>query len=437
LSKPTTLERRLALSAPSCRVTTAVRQHAAAAYELGDLHGLALWLQVRARLARLSPVELQELRALARVLVRQSSAIRRSLERQLQAAAEQHQVPASLSWEQRQQLLVQREAQRRAGDRQPVPIIAPSAAPVPMGRHSRQARGECGVRLARKIDRLLVESQGAPPPATAPEAAAAGDQPEVGMPDQRQPMAQSPAAEPALAPRVAWPISPSLLPATPAGAVVAPAPRKRAPRGTCCPRELELPLTLLLQRIHHHEDELDWPEDPEFPWELAIETLEELQASGAPLGPSCAEHQAPAEPETLGHQIGDHREPGPEAADPAAAGDLVDPPEIYASSNPEALAHQPELQPMAEPAMADLHEQVLVAAAQADLEPEPAEPLPVSIHALEAAKELIPAGAVAPAELSPRARAIAELGAALLQGGPTVTLPAATAAELLEALVAA
>ena len=35
--------------------------------------------------------------------------------------------------------------------------------------------------------------------------------------------------------------------------------------------------------------------------------------------------------------------------------------------------------------------QVLVAAAQAGLEQEPAEPLPVSIHAVEAAKELIPA----------------------------------------------
>ena len=77
--------------------------------------------------------------------------------------------------------------------------------------------------------------------------------------------------------------------------------------------------------------------------------------------------------------------------------------------------------------MADLHEQVLVAAAQADLEPEP---LPVSIHALEAAW-----AAPAVAELSPRARAIAELGAALLQGGQSITLPAATAAELLEALV--
>jgi hypothetical protein len=164
LSRPTTLERRFATPARGCRVTTAVRQHGAAAYELGDLHGLALWLQARARLARLSPVELQELRALARVLVRQASPIRRSLERQLQAAAEQQQVPASLSWEQRQQLLVQREARRRAGDRQQVTLVPPMAA-APRSSYSRQARGECGVRLARKIDRLLVESQGAPPPA--------------------------------------------------------------------------------------------------------------------------------------------------------------------------------------------------------------------------------------------------------------------------------
>ena len=59
MSTPTTLERRFATPARGCRVTTAVRQHGAAAYELGDLHGLALWLQARARLARLSPVELQ------------------------------------------------------------------------------------------------------------------------------------------------------------------------------------------------------------------------------------------------------------------------------------------------------------------------------------------------------------------------------------------
>lgn len=43
-------------------------------------------------------------------------------------------------------------------------------------------------------------------------------------------------------------------------------------------------MTLLLQQIRHHEDESDWPEDPEFPWELAIEMLEELQASGAAIG---------------------------------------------------------------------------------------------------------------------------------------------------------
>ena len=123
-----------------------------------------------------------------------------------------------------------------------------------------------------------------------------------------------------------------------------------------------------------------------------------------------------------------------------------------ASPAPEALAYQPELQPLAESATADLHEQVLVAAAQADLEPEPAEPLPVSIHSAAAVPETqaiaaaleeawlvehpAPATAAAVAELSPKARAIAELGAALLlQGGQSITLPAATAAELLEALV--
>ena len=259
MSTPTTLERRFATPARGCRVTTAVRQHGAAAYELGDLHGLALWLQARARLSRLSPVELQELRALALVLVRQASPIRRSLEQQLQAAAEQ-QVPASLSWEERQQLLVQREAQRRAGG---MPLAGssltkmPKALPAPRGRgrhKGAQPIGECGARLARKIDRLLAEIQGAPPPATAPGAGGA----------------------------------------------------------------------------------------------------EVLAAAAA--------------------------EPIP--ADLATA----------------------ELQPLAESATADLHEQVLVAAAQADLEPEP---LPVSIHALEAAW-----AAPAVAELSPRARAIAELGVA-------------------------
>ena len=78
-----------------------------------------------------------------------------------------------------------------------------------------------------------------------------------------------------------------------------------------------------------------------------------------------------------------------------------------------------------------------MAAAQGLLEPELGpEPMPVSIHALEAAWAAEPAAAAAAAELSPRARAIAELGAALLQGGQTVTLPAALAAELLEALLA-
>ena len=499
MSKPTTtLERRLDAPARGCRVTTAVRQHGAAAYGLGGLHGLALWLQARARLSRLSPVELQELRALARVLLLHSAPIRRSLEQQLQAAAEQQQVPASFNWEQRQQLLVQREAQRRAGagDRQPVPLVpAVAAALRGRGRHKgAQPIGECGARLARKIDRLLAEVQaaGAPEQGSAeqpepggrrpqqPEAeipvhgpiramgseGRTGDQPEA-VADHHQPLAQAPAAEPAPAPRAAWPISPSLLPATPAGAVVAPAPRKRAPRGTCCPRELELPLTLLLQQIHHHEDELDWPEDPEFPWELAIETLEELQASGAAIGeiladsltaeaapstpgalePAAAELAAAAEPEGQGLQIGDHREPGPEAATPAAAGVLADALVCTAGPAPEAPSAAAALQPLAESATADLHEQVLVAAAQADLEP-----LPVSIRSAAAVPETqaiaaaleeawlvehpAPATAAAVAELSPKARAIAELGAALLlQGGQSITLPAATAAELLEALV--
>ena len=185
MSTPTTLERRFATPARGCRVTTAVRQHGAAAYELGDLHVLALWLQARARLARLSPVELQELRALARVLVRQASPIRRSLEQQLQAAAEQ-QVPASLSWEERQQLLVQREAQRRAGDRQPVTLgPAVAAAPRGRGRHKgAQPIGECGARLARKIDRLLAEVQAA----GAPEQGSA-EQPEPGGRRPQQPEA--------------------------------------------------------------------------------------------------------------------------------------------------------------------------------------------------------------------------------------------------------
>ena len=449
MSTPTTLERRLARSSQDCRVTTAVRQHAAEAYGLGGLHGLALWLQARARLARLSPVELVELRELARVLVRQAAPIRKALEQQLQAAAEQQQVPASLSWEQKQQLLAQREAQRRAGDRQQVTLV-PAVAAAPRSSYSRQPLAECGSRLAIKLDRLLVEIQGAPPPpATAPEAAAAGDQPEACMPEQHQPMAQSPAAEPALAPRAAWPSSPSLLPPATAGAVVVAAPRKRAPRGTCCPRELELPLTLLLQQIHHHEDESDWPEDPEFPWELAIETLEELQASGAGDQPeercdppaeaapstTLTLEQAAAEPEGQSLQIGDRREPGPEATNPAATGVLADPPGIAASPAPEARGLQPELAAAAESAAADLHEQVLAAAAHGDLEPEQREPMPVFIHALEAAWAAEPAAAAAPAELSPRARAIAELGAALLQGGQTITISKAAAAELLEALV--
>ena len=296
MSTPTTLERRLDAPARGCRVTTAVRQHGAAAYELGDLHGLALWLQARARLARLSPVELQELRALARVLVRQASPIRRSLEQQLQAAAEQ-QVPASLSWEERQQLLVQREAQRRAGG---MPLAGssltkmPKALPAPRGRgrhKGAQPIGECGARLARKIDRLLAEVRTTDPTDTD------------------------------------------------AGAEV-----------------------------------------------LAAAAPEPAMAESAP-----AELQPLAAPEAMAPQIGDRREPGPEPTTTVAAGDLADALVIAGSSAPEAPSAAAALQPLAESATADLHEQVLVAAAQAGLEQEPAEPLPVSIHAVEAAKELIPA----------------------------------------------
>ena len=295
MSTPTTLERRFATPARGCRVTTAVRQHGAAAYELGDLHGLALWLQARARLARLSPVELQELRALARVLVRQSSAIRRSLEQQLQAAAEQ-QVPASLSWEEKQQLLVQREAQRRAGDRQQVTLVpanrVDSPAPIPSGpSYCRKAKGECGQRLSKKLDRLL-ELVRTTDPAD-----------------------------------------------TDAGAEV-----------------------------------------------LATAAAEPAMAESAP-----AELQPLAAPEAMAPQIGDRREPGPEPTTTVAAGDLADALVIAGSSAPEAPSAAAALQPLAESATADLHEQVLVAAAQAGLEQEPAEPLPVSIHAVEAAKELIPA----------------------------------------------
>jgi hypothetical protein len=320
LSKPTTLERRLALWAPSCRVTAAVRKHAAAAYELGGLHGLALWLQARARLSRLSPVEMQELRELARVLVRQAAPIRKALTEQLKTAAEQ-QVPASLSWEQRQQLLAQREAQRRGFTTAAAPIITTSAAPVPRGSHSRQPAGECGQRLSKKLDRLLAEVLAS----GAPEAAGA---------DQPGPAALQPLAE----------------------------------------------------------------------------------------------------PEALARQSGDRRQPGPEVTNPAAAGDLAVPLVFAGSPAPEARGLQPATA-AAVAVTADLHEQVLVAAAHGLLEPELApQPLPVSIHALEAAWAAEPAGAAAPAELSPRARAIAELGAALLRGDQTITLPAALAAELLEAL---
>jgi len=164
------------------------------------------------------------------------------------------------------------------------------------------------------------------------------------------------------------------------------------------------------------------------------------QAPSATVAPEPATAAAAAElaaahqPEPLARQSGDPRQPQPEVTNPSAAGDLAVPLVIAGSSTPETLARQAGLQPLAESVAADLHEQVLVAAAHGLLEPElEPQPLPVSIHALalEAAWAAEPP---AVAELSPRARAIAELGAALLRGDQNITLPAATAAELLEAL---
>jgi len=159
---------------------------------------------------------------------------------------------------------------------------------------------------------------------------------------------------------------PATAAATQASAPAAAGPRKRAPRGTCCPRELERPLTLLLQQIRHHEeDEADWGPMEEFPWELANETLKELQTSR-------------------------HGTPGRGNAAEAAP------------------------------------------CATVALEAEPSTgPLPVQLPPDDATA----AGEAALAALSPRARAIAELGAALLQGGQRITISTGAAAELLEALV--
>jgi len=463
----------------ACRVTTAVRQHAAAAYELGGLHGLALWLQARARLARLSPVELVELRELARVLVRQAAPIRKALEQQLQATAPA--APAGLSWEQKQQLLAQREAQRRAGDRQPVtlmPIITTSAAPAPRGSHSRQARGECGQRLSKKLDRLLAEvlASGAPEGAAhQPEAAPATELPAQSLAAAAVP-AQSPRLRP---PRSAVGAAHPLLAALASGAAIGrnpadqPQPRGRAlqqpeaeilvhgpiramsPEGTT-PSSSPIrarPITTNLAAgapepaMASARDPLTTETQAELSaaiGEIVADLLTTEQVSGSTVEPepamaesAAAELEAAAEPETQARQSGDRRQLQPEGANPAAAGDLAVPLGITGSSTPETLAPQPELAAAAESAAADLHEAVLVAAAQGDLEPELApQPMPVSVHALEAAWAAEPAAAAAAAELSPRARAIAELGAALLQGGQTVTLPAALAAELLEALLA-
>jgi len=291
--------------APKCRATRQARAHSSAALQLGGLQGLAQWLQGRLQLPRLSPVERVELLALAKTLGRMATPLRKELreQAQLQAQAQQQQPPAP-SWAERRAALIQREQQRRTG---PAPSYAlalarPTTTATPRSAmastssdstHSRQARGEMGVRLERKLDRLLAEVLAA--------------EPEAGVADQSEPMAQPPAAESAPA-------------------------------------------------------------------------------------------SSPAAPITTN------------------------------------LAHQTELPALAEEAAADLHQQVLVAAAhgllESELEPQP---LPVSIHALalEAAWAAEPP---AVAELSPRARAIAELGAALLRGDQNITLPAASAAELLEAL---
>jgi hypothetical protein len=325
------LQRRLAAD-PACRRLRSFRDTAAAIlnlepYPLG-VPGLLRWLVARENKGLNRGCEQAEGVALTALAWKAALMHKTVLTKAAAVAVAEQDATRERRVEQKQQLLVQREAQRRAGDRQPVtlvPIITTtSAAPAPRGSHSRQARGPMGRRLEKKLDRLLAE-------------------------------------------------------------------------------------------------------------------VRELMAAGAPeataAAAAMAELPAAAEPEALAPQIGDPGQPGPEATTPAVAGDLADPPATLASPAPETLAPQPGLQPLAESATADLHQQVLVAAAQGLLEPALAEPLPVSIHALEAAWAAEPAAAAALAELSPRARAIAELGAALLQGGQSITLSTAAAATLMEALV--
>ena len=100
-----------------------------------------------------------------------------------------------------------------------------------------------------------------------------------------------------------------------------------------------------------------------------------------------AELQPLAATEAQARQAGDPREPGPEATTTVAAGDLADALVSTASPAPEAPSAAAALQPLAESATADLHEQVLVAAAV--LSDEEAEQLqrmaqPIDLEALAA-----------------------------------------------------
>ena len=291
------LQRRLAAYS-SCRRLRSFRDTAAAIlnlepYPLG-VPGLLRWLVARENKGLNRGCEQAEGAALTALAWKAALKHKRVITEA--AAVAEQQVPVSLSWEEKQQLLVQREAQRRAGDRQQVTLVpanrVDSPAPIPSGpSYCRKAKGECGQRLSKKLDRLL-ELVRTTDPAD-----------------------------------------------TDAGAEV-----------------------------------------------LATAAAEPAMAESAP-----AELQPLAAPEAMAPQIGDRREPGPEPTTTVAAGDLADALVIAGSSAPEAPSAAAALQPLAESATADLHEQVLVAAAQAGLEQEPAEPLPVSIHAVEAAKELIPA----------------------------------------------
>jgi len=244
--------------------------------------------------------------------------------------------------------------------------------------------------------RRIIESQ-ASASDTSPEAVQArmSEKAAVLAARRQEQLAQDPYAHVRSALERAAAAKPAMAAATQASEPAAAAPRKRAPRGTCCPRALELPLTLILQQIRHHdEDEAAWGPMEEFPWELAIAELEELQASG---------------PAAIGRT-------------PAAAS------EVLATAAAEPIP--------AESAAVDLHEQVLVAAAQGDLEPEPAEPLPVQLPP----DDPVPAGAASAwdaLELSPRARAIAELAVALkaAPAGGECCLPASAAAEILGLLI--